>query len=485
MIKVTNDRKKVLGAWLGKVVGGTLGQPWEGCRGPLSLSFYDPIPKAMMPNDDLDLQVVWACHLATDWNGVVSLKNFSDAWLNNIGFPCDEYGVVIRNLKLGIPAPYSGRYDNWFTDGLGGAIRSELWAVLAPGAPERAARLAGMDASLDHDGNGIYAEQFLAALESQAFIESDLEKLIAKGLTLIPAESRLYKAIADTVSWCRAGKGFSEIRGLIMQHYGSSNFTDVKMNLSFVTAALLLGNGDFGKSICHAVNFGQDADCTGATVGAILGIIDPESITKRWLAPIGNSLVLNEGITGIDAPATLDEFTDLVISLREKITIEEIDVPMPDLDQFQIRFRYSVFKPWFASDFCKFTPAIAVDAKIFTVPGNLFTVDFSPLPPESLLMLETEFNISADRAVRLLVNTPANMRVWVDGEFCFGRESGRMVPAFHRAQLNQLADLQLIRGKHKLLLGLAPADETMKQAEVLFGLADENNQWIPDAFYDI
>ena len=34
-----NYRKKVLGAWLGKAVGGTLGQPWEGSRGPLALSF--------------------------------------------------------------------------------------------------------------------------------------------------------------------------------------------------------------------------------------------------------------------------------------------------------------------------------------------------------------------------------------------------------------------------------------------------------------
>ena len=45
------QRKKVLGAWLGKAVGGTLGQPWEGCDGPLALRFYDPIPQGMMPND--------------------------------------------------------------------------------------------------------------------------------------------------------------------------------------------------------------------------------------------------------------------------------------------------------------------------------------------------------------------------------------------------------------------------------------------------
>ena len=150
-------RKKALGAWLGKAVGGTLGAPWEGCRGPLALTFYDPVPTDMVPNDDVDLQVVWACRLATDWRGVVSYANFSDAWQRNIGFALDEYGVAKRNLARGIPAPHSGAYDNAFTDGMGAAIRSEIWALLAPGDPATAARLARVDASVDHAGAGVHA----------------------------------------------------------------------------------------------------------------------------------------------------------------------------------------------------------------------------------------------------------------------------------------------------------------------------------------
>ena len=37
-------RKKVLGCWLGKAVGGTLGAPIEGWDGPHHLEFYDPVP---------------------------------------------------------------------------------------------------------------------------------------------------------------------------------------------------------------------------------------------------------------------------------------------------------------------------------------------------------------------------------------------------------------------------------------------------------
>ena len=73
MNKISGEkyREKALGAWLGKAVGGTLGQPWEGCRGPLALTFYDPEPTGMMPNDDVDLQVVWAYRLESDWYCVV------------------------------------------------------------------------------------------------------------------------------------------------------------------------------------------------------------------------------------------------------------------------------------------------------------------------------------------------------------------------------------------------------------------------------
>ena len=70
-------RGKVLGAWLGKAVGGTLGQPWEGSTGPLNLSYYDPVPNEMMPNDDLDLQVLWACTLDEEWDGVVRRELFA------------------------------------------------------------------------------------------------------------------------------------------------------------------------------------------------------------------------------------------------------------------------------------------------------------------------------------------------------------------------------------------------------------------------
>ena len=101
-------RKKVLGCWLGKAVGGTLGAPIEGWDGPHHLEFYDPVPTTMVPNDDLDLQVVWAMTIAAQPKPVVNSQILAEAWLKNVGFPWDEYAVAIRNLKNGIRPPFHG-----------------------------------------------------------------------------------------------------------------------------------------------------------------------------------------------------------------------------------------------------------------------------------------------------------------------------------------------------------------------------------------
>ena len=56
-------RRRVMGCWLGKAVGATLGMPYEGNDGPLGLTFYNPVPTTMLSNDDLELQIAWACVL--------------------------------------------------------------------------------------------------------------------------------------------------------------------------------------------------------------------------------------------------------------------------------------------------------------------------------------------------------------------------------------------------------------------------------------
>lgn len=480
---MNNFKEKVFGMWLGKAIGGTLGMPWEGCSSPLSLTFYTPEPTEMMPNDDLDLQILWACKLATDWDGKINRQRFAEAWRDCVRFPFDEYGVALRNIALGLKPPYTGSYDNWFVDGLGAAIRSEIWAAFAPGDPAKAIAYAYEDACVDHNGDGLYAEQYLVALESMAFLSNNIPELIGNALQYIPSDCRLFEAICDTIGWCSESSDPLVIREKIMAKYGVTNFTDVKMNVPFMVAALILSNGDFEKAICTAVNFGEDADCTGATVGAIMGIVAYDKIPERWKKPIGEGIVVSKEITGINPPKTISEFTDLILELKEKVSLEVEKAPAPDFARYEIAAEKLIFRPWFAKDYRRFPiPSDATSTDYVKLPGNYFTVDFKETMPDGIMLLNIPFVISKAGRYRVMCCTPANSRIYVDHNYEFGRESGGMVPSFHRVPLNQSNDLELSAGIHKLTICLAPSSTAPEKAEVVFGIGDECNLWVPDAF---
>ena len=464
-------RDKVLGCWLGKAVGGTLGTPVEGWSGPHRLTFYDPVPDRMQPNDDLDLQVVWACSLAAMAEPVVSSRRLARAWLDHVGFAMDEYGVGIRNLRNQIEPPFSGSYDNWFTDGMGAAIRSELWACLAPGDPELAAAYAYEDACVDHAGSGLWSEVFLAAMESAAFVEPDIRKTVEIGKAAIPADCPLRQGVEDVIRWFDEKPEFDFLFERIMGKYRSDNFTDVKVNLPIITAGLLLGRGDFGASICNAVNFGEDCDCTGASTGAILGILNPGGIGEKWLAPIGRDLVLNPEITGIHAPKTLEELSDMICSLRKRVRLERN--PAKDFKPRPIRALHVLRRSGKKEE-----PSIPVvfDGQFCRWP--------TPLKNEhEQLVLKFEFRVPADGEYIVMFNTRAQVEVEVDGELAFHREAGgSMAPSFHRAPWNQSARLRLKAGVHELkaVLQRMPGNAA---PDWVVGVGDGITlQWVPDAF---
>lgn len=79
-------------------------------------------------------------------------------------------------------------------------------------------------------------------------------------------------------------------------------------------ASLLYGNGDYGKSVCMAVETGFDTDCNGATVGPISGMANGiDFIPKYRSQPIKDTL--HTSIFGVDA---------VKISERVKLSTEHI-----------------------------------------------------------------------------------------------------------------------------------------------------------------
>lgn len=309
----------VYGGWLGKNIGGTLGAPVEGIKELLQLEFYPELPDGPLENDDLDLQLVWL-HALEQYGPGITAQQLGQEWVDHIFFPFDEYGYALTNMRRGLKPPLAGIFNNPFKDCMGSPIRSEIWAMVAPGMPEVAARYAYEDAVTDHaGGEGVYGEMFFAALESAVFFEQDRDALIEIGMQFIPADCRTALAIRDLLRWHSEGKDWLTARELILQHHGHSNFTDAPQNIAFTLLGWLYGK-DFEDAILKAVNCGYDTDCTAATLASILGmILGPEGLPAKWVDPVGNRVVVSPPINGFPYPATLEELTERTIAMGKRV----------------------------------------------------------------------------------------------------------------------------------------------------------------------
>ena len=342
-------RDKVLGCWLGKNIGGTLGAPMEWWRQINEVSFYTQrLSGEPLPNDDLDIQLLWLVALE-EMGPAVDAHTLADYFLTYVTPHWAEYGTAKANLRAGLAPPLSGTFGNVYKDSCGAFIRSEIWACIAPGSPRLAARYAYEDAIIDHgSGEGTYAEVFTAAMESAAFVENDLEKLIEIGLTYVPSGCGVAGAANLAIECRKNGKTWREARDLMLEQYRGSAFFgdparvspedrkkgfvkgqrgwDAPSNIGMLLIGLLFGEGDFGNTLCTAVNCGEDTDCTAATAGSLFGIIHGAGgIPEKWIAPIGRTiktacLNLGElGYFGNQLPADVDALTERTLRAARQV----------------------------------------------------------------------------------------------------------------------------------------------------------------------
>jgi len=322
---------RVRGCWLGKSIGGTLGGIHEGKEYVLGLDFYDPVPTEQEPNDDLDIQVVWL-RMLEETGLPPRLATLGEWWLKCLtSWPPNEYGFCTRNLNRGLRPPISGCFENYYVDEMGSPIRSEIWACLAPGDPGLAAWLAWHDSMLDHSGGeGMHGEMFWAAVESAAFVERDVHKLLRIGLNMIPVHSQISRAVREAI-WCHGnGLAWAEARERIRRAFvfgagapglrsgNGPRACHAAVNHGFTVMGWLYGKG-FGDSLCKAVNCGFDTDCTGATLGALLGILGgADAIPARWLEPVGQRVILHHFTQLEGAPETINDLTERTAKLARQ-----------------------------------------------------------------------------------------------------------------------------------------------------------------------
>lgn len=293
---------KIYGCWMGKNCGGTLGGPLEKGYGepePFDVWWYPKLQEGGIPNDDLEMQLIWL-KAVEEVGPTLTARDLAEYWLNHIGYNWDEYGWSRMNLRLGLMPPISGKYNNWFIDCMGCPIRSEIFACIAPGLPRLAVKYAYEDAICDHaGGESVYGEMFNTAIESAAFIVSDLNELLDIGRSYVADGSKTARAIDAARAAHRSGLDWKAARRKVLEATPHYNAQYSPINMGFQTIGLLYGK-DFAETICIAVNCGYDTDCTGATVGAILGIIHGyKGLPAKWTEPLGDLIATNESWGGL------------------------------------------------------------------------------------------------------------------------------------------------------------------------------------------
>ncbi len=287
-------KDKIYGCWVGKNIGGTMGAPFEGTHDMLDIPGYTTPKGEPLPNDDLDLQLVWL--RAMEYVGPFNLdiNTLGWYWLRYIPASWNEYGIGKANMKMGLLPPMSGEINNKEWRNSNGAwIRSEIWACLAPGFPTVATHYAIMDACIDHGvSEGTVAEIFTASLESLAFYETDVRTVIEKALTHIPENSRIAQDVRLVMAEYDKGTDYRKVREMIVEHDKDLGWFQAPANIAYTVIGLLYGEGDFKQSLICAINCGDDTDCTAATCGAILGIMKGYSgLPTELVEYIGDRIV--------------------------------------------------------------------------------------------------------------------------------------------------------------------------------------------------
>lgn len=186
---------------LGKIIGVYLGRPFEQWSherimaelGEITYYVHERMGMPLVVTDDDISGTFTFVRALPDYGNPRDLtaEQIGQTWLNYIvenrtilwwgGMGNSTEHTAYLRLKEGHRAPASGSArlnTRTVAEQIGAQIFVDSWAMVAPGDPDLAARLAQRAASVSHDGEAIYAAQVVAVMESLAYVEGDLSKLI-------------------------------------------------------------------------------------------------------------------------------------------------------------------------------------------------------------------------------------------------------------------------------------------------------------------
>jgi len=296
----TDYLQRVYAGVLGKIIGVYLGRPFEGKwhadvlrdLGEINYYVHEKCKVPLIVTDD-DISGTFTFLRALPDHGntpKITAEQIGQSWLNYIienrtilwwgGLGMSTEHTAFLRLKAGIPAPRSGSIalnSKVVAEQIGSQIFIDGWAMVAPGNPALAADLAKRAASVSHDGEAIYGAQVIAAAESAAFVESDLDKILDTAVSFIPRDSVIFRMIAELRAYHakEPHDWQAAFRDIMQKTYNYETYggnCHMVPNHGVIILALLYGQDDFQRALMIANTCGWDTDCNSGNVGCFMGI---------------------------------------------------------------------------------------------------------------------------------------------------------------------------------------------------------------------
>jgi hypothetical protein len=340
--KIVKD--KIAGGWAGKMIGVTYGAPTEfraqGKTFDDSIKWTPKDIRGSMWQDDIYVQLTFM--MTMDQHGIdAPAKKFQEMFAK-AGYMLWHANVQARkNYYDSIFPPASGSPEyNSHADDIDFQIEADYLGFMCPGMPVTASKMSDKIGHIMNYGDGVYGGIFLAALNSIAFFESDIPKVIDEALKAIPAESDYAKMVADVIALHKHNSSDWKAAWAELQaKWGNDHFCgsgsdfniDAKLNGAYIVMGLLYGDGDPNKTMEISTRCGQDSDCNPSSAMAVLGVIIgfdrlPQEM-KEGVIRMGDSLFINTDYSFNKAVENTFRYaTQLIIENGGRVGENEISI---------------------------------------------------------------------------------------------------------------------------------------------------------------
>jgi hypothetical protein len=317
-------KDKIKGAWAAQTIGVTFGLPAEFKYNSTFIRDYQKLEW----NDSL-LLIEFKERPGTYDDIYIDLTFMQVIEKEGIDAPAESFAKALSkgdyklwfanqtaryNILNGLMPPESGHWlNNPCADDIDFQIEADFIGLISPGMVNSAVEICDKVGHIMNYGDGYYGGVFVASLYSLALISNDvrdIESIIKKALSVIPAESKFAQCISDVIKWYNEDPGdwqstwfktnrkWGESVGSPLGVFRPFNI-DAKINAAWVVVGLLYGKGDFTRTFEIATRCGDDADCNPATAGGVLAAITGfGSIPPFWTQ--GLNKVENLPFMGID-----------------------------------------------------------------------------------------------------------------------------------------------------------------------------------------